>query len=57
MRLTSVYCVECLCGRHVESETHILTCPGCQRLIVIEWPATDEAEHQKPETIQTPTAA
>jgi hypothetical protein len=57
MRLTSVYCVECLCGRHIESEIHILTCLGCQHVIVIELPATDEAKHQKPETIKTPTAA
>jgi CxxC motif-containing protein len=59
MWLTSVYWVECPCGRHIESETHILTCPGCQCLVVIEWPATDEAKHQKPETIKTiktPTA-
>jgi hypothetical protein len=41
----------------MESETNKVTCPGCQCLVVIEWPATDDAKHQKPETIKTPTAA
>jgi hypothetical protein len=41
MRTTSVYCVECLCGHHLESESKELVCPGCQRQIVIEWPAQE----------------
>jgi single-stranded DNA-binding protein len=57
MRPTPVYCVECLCGHHIESETNKVTYPGCQCLVVIEWPAAEEEEHQKPETIKNPTAA
>jgi hypothetical protein len=44
MRLKSVYCVECICGYRIESETDTdtLICPGCQRLVVIEWPGKEE---------------
>jgi hypothetical protein len=39
MRMNSVYCVECLCGHHIESDADMLICPSCHRLVVIEWPA------------------
>jgi hypothetical protein len=42
MRRVSVYSVDCPCGHHLETETSKSVCPGCQRLVVIEWPAFDE---------------
>jgi hypothetical protein len=42
MALKSLYCVECICGYYIESETNTLICPGCQRLVVIEWPGKEE---------------
>jgi hypothetical protein len=48
MQTESVYCVECICGHRIESATNNLICPGCQRLVVIEWPASIE-EHQASE--------
>ncbi len=42
MALKSLYCVECICGCYIESETNTLICPGCQRLVVIEWPGKEE---------------
>jgi hypothetical protein len=37
MALKSLYCVECVCGHYIESETNTLICPGCQRLVLIDW--------------------
>lgn len=42
MRAASVYSVECICGRLIESEPNSHVCPGCHRLIIIEWPAAEE---------------
>ena len=56
MALKSLYCVECICGYYIESETNTLICPGCQRLVVIEWPGKeDQTESSEPK--QTPVAA
>ena len=33
----SVYCAVCICGRRFESELREFVCPGCYRLIVLEW--------------------
>jgi len=41
MQVTSVYCFECICGQHIESETKTLSCPRCRRLIEIQWPARE----------------
>jgi Zn finger protein HypA/HybF involved in hydrogenase expression len=41
MQSKSVYCFECICGQHIESETKELTCPRCHRLIEIQWPARE----------------
>ncbi len=53
MALKSLYCVECICGHYIESETNTLICPGCERLVVIDWhnrePANDrERDPQAP---------
>jgi hypothetical protein len=56
MQSESVYCVECICGHHIESATSTLICPGCQRLVVIEWP-TSVAEYQASEQVEHPVAA
>lgn len=32
-----VFCFECICGKHIETETRTLECPSCHRLLVIEW--------------------
>ena len=37
MQDTSVYCVECVCGREIESSELITTCPHCRRTLIIEW--------------------
>jgi DNA-directed RNA polymerase subunit RPC12/RpoP len=52
MRTTSVFCAECLCGRHFESERREYTCPNCKRVIVLAWgiePSTDEEREREPE--------
>jgi hypothetical protein len=56
MALKSLYCVECICGYYIESETNTLICPGCQRLVVIEWPGKEE-QAERSEAKQTPAAA
>lgn len=56
MALKSLYYVECICGYHIESETNTLICPGCQRLVVIEWPGKEE-QTESSEPKQTPVAA
>jgi hypothetical protein len=55
--MNSVYCVECLCGHHIESEADTLICPSCHRLVVIEWPAAEEEEHSAAEPMKNTTAA
>ena len=50
MRTASVYSVECICGRLIESETNSLVCPGCRRLVVIEWPAAEEQPRPHPDS-------
>jgi hypothetical protein len=55
MALKSLYCVECICGYDIESETNILICPGCQRLVVIEWPAQADS-NPTPDNIELPIA-
>jgi hypothetical protein len=35
MRLTSLYCAECLCGQYFETELTEYTCPSCQRTIIL----------------------
>jgi hypothetical protein len=56
MALKSLYCVECICGYYIESETNTLICPGCQRLVVIEWPGKEEQD-ERAESKQASAAA
>jgi len=43
MRVTSsFYCLECVCGQRLRSETRDLVCTACGREIRIEWPAEAE---------------
>jgi hypothetical protein len=34
-----MYSLDCVCGHHIEIECTMLVCPGCQRLVEIDWPA------------------
>jgi transposase len=50
MRTTSVFCAECLCGRHFESEQREYKCPNCKRVIVLAWgikASADDEEHER----------
>ena len=49
MTATSFYCLDCVCGRHLQSETRELVCPTCGRQIRIEWPAKAEEESSREE--------
>jgi hypothetical protein len=44
----SVYSVECVCGRQIETERQALPCPYCQRNVVIEWPAEEPPQTPEP---------
>jgi Zn finger protein HypA/HybF involved in hydrogenase expression len=57
MRQTSVYCIECLCGQYIETESVELDCPACERKLRIEWDAEVKATVPKPEPKTTPAAA
>ena len=49
MRQKFIYSVECVCGRHVETEAVELNCPHCQRALKIEWQAETANTKQEPE--------
>jgi Zn finger protein HypA/HybF involved in hydrogenase expression len=57
MRQTSVYCIECLCGRYIETESAELDCPTCGRKLRIEWDAEAKVAESKPEPKTIPAAA
>ena len=59
MRLKPVFCFECLCGRHIETEARTLRCPSCQRELVIEWGREEKTDSERPESIEilSPQAA
>jgi len=44
MRATSMYSLDCVCGHDLESKGRVLVCPGCKRLIEIDWPATESSD-------------
>ncbi len=48
MRMTSVFCTECVCGFHIETPERQFICPKCKRLIVFEWGVAG-FEHEQPE--------
>jgi hypothetical protein len=39
---SSFYCLDCVCGQRLRSETRDLVCTACGREIRIEWPAEAE---------------
>jgi Zn finger protein HypA/HybF involved in hydrogenase expression len=57
MRQASVYCVECLCGQHIETEAVELDCPACKRKLRIEWDAEVKAVVADAEQETVPAAA
>jgi hypothetical protein len=48
LRQKSVYSVECVCGRWIETEILAIPCPSCQRDVVIEWPAEEPPRAPEP---------
>jgi hypothetical protein len=54
MVLKSLYCVECICGYSIESETNTLICPGCRRLVVIDWHNRERVDDRKPDAQASP---
>jgi hypothetical protein len=54
MALKSLYCVECICGHYIESETNTLICPGCQRLVIIDWHNRERIDGRKRDTKAPP---
>jgi len=60
VRLKSVFCFDCLCGRHIETETRTLTCPSCHRELVVEWGREEERDSEPerlPEVVSLQSAA
>jgi competence CoiA-like predicted nuclease len=52
MCLKSVFCLECLCSRHIETEARTLKCPSCDRELVIEWGREEKTHSEAPESIE-----
>lgn len=52
MRLKSVFCFECLCGRHIETEVRTLNCPSCGRELGIEWGREEKTDSEASESIE-----
>jgi hypothetical protein len=52
MRLKCVFCFECLCGRHIETEVCTLNCPSCGRELVIEWGREEKTDSAASESIE-----
>jgi hypothetical protein len=44
MTATSLYSLDCVCGRQLHSQSRDLVCPACGREIQIEWPAKADGE-------------
>jgi len=44
MTATSLYSLDCVCGRQLHSQSRDLVCPVCGRQIQIEWPARADEE-------------
>ncbi len=51
----SIYCADCLCGRHFETPSREWVCPECNRHIVLEWRYSQQAEPQSDCKQQTTT--
>jgi Zn finger protein HypA/HybF involved in hydrogenase expression len=46
----SIYCADCLCGRHFETVSREWICPECNRHIVIDWGNSEQTK-----TLNQPT--
>jgi hypothetical protein len=44
MTATSLYSLDCVCGRQLHSQSRDLVCPACGRQLQIEWPAKADEE-------------
>ncbi len=58
IRLTtgrSIYCADCLCGRHFETLSGEWVCPDCHRQIVLDWACSRELDPQSHRTRQDGT--
>ena len=42
----SIYCADCLCGRHFETASREWICPDCNRDIVLDWGYSQSTEPQ-----------
>jgi len=42
----SIYCADCLCGRHFETPSREWVCPECNRHLVLDWSYSQRAEPQ-----------
>lgn len=54
MRQRSVYSVEYVCGRHIETGLDKFHCPSCKRDVVIEWPVEEAPEPEGPAALPAP---
>jgi hypothetical protein len=54
MRINSVFCSVCLCGRYFETESPEYVCPACHRHIAIEWGYDAEPNAESSATESTP---
>jgi hypothetical protein len=51
----SIYCADCLCGRHFETSSGEWVCPDCHRHIVLDWACSREPDPQSQYTRQDAT--
>jgi hypothetical protein len=42
----SIYCADCLCGRHFETSSGEWVCPDCHRHIVLDWACSHQRSMQ-----------
>jgi hypothetical protein len=54
---SSCYCLDCVCGQRLRSETRDLVCTACGREIRIEWPAEAETPEFQDQTLEAKGAA
>jgi predicted RNA-binding Zn-ribbon protein involved in translation (DUF1610 family) len=57
MTATSLYSLDCVCGRQLHSQSRDLVCPACGRQIHIEWPAKAEEEISSEDSQETKRSA
>jgi DNA-directed RNA polymerase subunit RPC12/RpoP len=58
MKVTSsFYCLDCVCGQRLRSETRDLVCTACGRKIRIEWPAEAETPVSDEQALEAKGAA